>query len=113
MYYGEFMSIRDFEVDDIDDIVEILKLNGQYGFPEVDGSEAMKRVKACSAAVFLVYELDGRVIGVVRGTYGGSRAIIHQLSVHSAYQRRGIGTALVKEIVKMFQQMGAPTVSPQ
>jgi len=105
------MSIRDFEVDDIDEVVEILKLNGQYGFPEVDGPEAMKRVKACSAAVFLVYELNGKVMGVVRGTYDGSRAIIHQLSVHPAYQRQGIGTALVKAIVKRFQQMGASTVS--
>lgn len=38
--------IRDFEVADVEEIVEILKLNDQYGFPEVDGSEAMKRVKA-------------------------------------------------------------------
>jgi len=105
------LSIRDLELSDIDAIVEILKLNGQYGFPEVDGPEAMKRVKACPAAVFLVYELDGKVVGVVRGTYDGSRAMIHQLSVHPKYQRRGIGTILVKEIVKKFQKMGAPTVS--
>ncbi|MFZ0965216.1 MAG: GNAT family N-acetyltransferase [Candidatus Bathyarchaeia archaeon] len=103
--------IRDFQLADRDEIVEILKLNNQYGFPEVDGPEAMKRVKACSAAVFLVCEIDGRVVGVVRGNYDGSRAIVHQLSVHPAYQRRGIGTALVKEIVKRFRQMGAPTVS--
>jgi N-acetylglutamate synthase-like GNAT family acetyltransferase len=103
--------IRDFQLTDRDEIVEILKLNNQYGFPEVDGPEAMKRVKACSAAVFLVCEIDGRVVGVVRGNYDGSRAIVHQLSVHPAYQRRGIGTALVKEIVKRFRQMGAPTVS--
>jgi N-acetylglutamate synthase-like GNAT family acetyltransferase len=103
--------IRDFQLTDRDEIVEILKLNNQYGFPEVDGPEAMKRVKACSAAVFLVCEIDGRVVGVVRGNYDGSRAIVHQLSVHPAYQRRGIGTALVKEIVKRFKRMGAPTVS--
>jgi N-acetylglutamate synthase-like GNAT family acetyltransferase len=103
--------IRDFQLTDRDEIVEILKLNNQYGFPEVDGPEAMKRVKACSAAVFLVCEIDGRVVGVVRGNYDGSRAIVHQLSVHPAYQRRGIGTALVKEIVDRFQRMGAPTVS--
>jgi len=71
----------------------------------------MKRVKACSAAVFLVCEIDGKVVGIVRGNYDGSRAIINQLSVHPAYQRQGIGNALVKEIVKRFQQMGAPTVS--
>lgn len=105
------MLIRDFQLADMDEIVEILKLNNQYGFPEVDGPEAMKRVKACSAAVFLVCEIEGKVVGVVRGNYDGSRAIIHQLSVHPAYQRQGIGTVLVKEIVKRFKQMGAPTVS--
>ena len=105
------MLIRGFQLADTDEIVEILKLNNQYDFPEVDGPEAMKRVKACSAAVFLVCEIEGKVVGVVRGNYDGSRAIIHQLSVHPVYQRRGLGTALVKEIVRRFQQMGAPTVS--
>jgi len=105
------LFIRDFELDDTEEVVEILKLNNQYGFPAVDGPEAMKRVKVCSAAIFLVCEIDGKVLGVVRGNYDGSRAIIHQLSVHPQYQRRGIGTALVKEIVKRFQERGAPTVS--
>jgi len=105
------LFIRDFELDDAGEVVEILKLNNQYGFPEVDGPDAMKRVKACSAAVFLVCEVDDKVVGVVRGNYDGSRAIIHQLSVHPKYKRRGIGTALVKEIVKKFQERGAPTVS--
>ncbi len=105
------MLIRGFQLADIDEIVEILKLNSQYSFPEVDGPEAMKRVKACNAAVFLVCEIEGKAVGVVRGNYDGSRAIIHQLSVHTAHQRQGIGTALVKEIVKRFKQMEVPTVS--
>jgi N-acetylglutamate synthase-like GNAT family acetyltransferase len=105
------MLIRDFTLEDTGDIVEILKLNNQYGFPEVDGPEAMKRVSTCKAAVFLVCEMDDRVVGVVRGNYDGSRAIIHQISVHPAHQRRGVGKALVMEIVKRFKQMGAPTVS--
>ena len=106
-----WVLIRDFRLKDIDEIVEVLKLNNQYGFPEVDGPESMKRVKACSAVVFLVCEIDGKVVGVARGNYDGSRAIIHQLSVHPKCQRRDIGTALVKEIVKRFKRMGAPTVS--
>ena len=105
------MLIRDFQLSDSDEIVEILKLNNQYGFPEVDGPEAMKRVKECSAAVFLVCEIDGKVVGVVRGNYDGSRAMVHQLSVHPAHQKQGIGASLVREIVEKFQQMGAPTVS--
>lgn len=103
--------IRDFEHKDAQALVEILKMNNQFGFPEVDGPEAMSRVKACSAAIFLVYEKHGKAVGAVRGNYDGSRAIIHELSVHPDYQRQGIGTALVKEIVKRFQDRGAPTVS--
>jgi len=106
-----WMLIRDLQLADVDGVVEILRLNKQYGFPEVDGPEAMRRVRACTAAVFLVCEVDDEVVGVVRGNYDGSRAIIHQLSVHPAHQRQGVGAALVREIVKRFQEMGAPTVS--
>ncbi len=105
------MLVRDFRIVDTDEIVEILKLNGQYQFPQVDGPEAMKRVKECSASVFLVCEIDGRVAGTARGTFDGSRSMIHQVSVHPAYQRQGVGTALVEQIVVRFQKMGAPTVS--
>ena len=105
------MLIRDFELSDADTIVGILRMNNQYGYPEVDGPEAMKRVMACKVAVFLVCEVEGKVIGVIRGNFDGSRAMIHQLSVHPTHQHRGIGRALVRQIVKRFQQMGAPTVS--
>jgi N-acetylglutamate synthase-like GNAT family acetyltransferase len=104
-------TIRDFQLSDIDAVVEILKLNNQYSYPDVDGPEAMKRVKACSAAVFLVCERENKVVGVIRGNYDGSRAIIHQLSVHPVCQKLGIGTALVREIITRFRQLGAPTVS--
>ncbi|MGA2459847.1 MAG: hypothetical protein ABSF82_00270 [Candidatus Bathyarchaeia archaeon] len=47
----------------------------------------MRRVKACDAAVFLVCEMDGRLVAVVRGNYDGSRPVIHQLSVHLSIKR--------------------------
>lgn len=105
------MKIRNFRVKDIPAIVEILKLNNQYSHPEVDGPEAMKRVKECEAAVFLVAEIDRRVVGLCRGVYDGSRALIHQLSVHPNHQRKGVGKALVTEIVERFRERGAHTVS--
>lgn len=103
--------IRDFSPKDADDLVEILRLNNQYGHPEVDGPEAMRRVGECEAALFLVCEVGGKATGLVRGVYDGSRALIHQLSVHPAYKGRGVGTALVREIVRRFNERGATTVS--
>ncbi len=107
----DLMLIRDFKVNDINNMVEILKLNNQYEMPEVEGPEAMKRVKECSAAIFLVAEANENVVGFIKGVYDGSRALIHLLSIHPKYQKRGIGTNLVKKIIERFKKRGAPTAS--
>ncbi len=105
------MLIRDFDLKDCDRIVEILKANQQYGHPEMDGPEAMKRVAECKAAEFLVAEEDGQVVGMIRGVFDGSRAIIYIASVHPDYQRRGIGRALVRAIAERFKARGAQNLS--
>jgi len=105
------MQIRDFRPDDVEALVDILKANQQYGHPDMDGPEAMLRVHQCAAAEFLVAEEEGKVVGMIRGTYDGSRAVIYLASVHPAYQRRGIGRALVLEIARRFKERNASSIS--
>ena len=105
------MEIRDFRPEDIDPIVHILKANQQYGHPDIYGPEAMMRVHQCQAAEFLVAEEEGRVVGLIRGTYDGSRAIIYLASIHPDYQRKRIGRALVLEITRRFKERGASSIS--
>jgi len=105
------MHIRNFEPKDCDRIVEILKANQQYGHPEIEGPEAMRRVAECKAAEFLVAEEEGQVVGMIRGVFDGSRAIIYIASVHPNYQRRGIGRALVHAIARRFKERGAGSVA--
>ncbi len=105
------MQIRDFRPDDADALVDILKANQQYGHPDIDGPEAMLRVHQCTAAEFLVAEVEGKVVGMIRGTCDGSRAVIYLASVHPAYQRRGIGRALVQEIARRFKERKAVSIS--
>ncbi len=105
------IQVRPFRESDIHDLVEILELNDQYGNPEVDGPEAMKRVATCNAAIFLVAEAEKKPCGFIRGVYDGSRALIHLLSVHPDYQNSGVGSILVDAISAEFLHQGAPTVS--
>jgi N-acetylglutamate synthase-like GNAT family acetyltransferase len=103
--------VRPFRESDIHDLIEILELNDQYGNPEVDGPEAMKRVAKCNAAIFLVAETEKEPCGFIRGVYDGSRALIHLLSVHPDHQDSGVGSILVDAISAEFLHQGAPTVS--
>lgn len=105
------MVIRDFRPEDTEALVEILKANLQYGDPATEGPDAMLRVYQCPAAVFLVAEEDGKPVGMSRGVYDGSKALIHIVSVHPAYQRRGIGTALVRETARRFKERGATNLA--
>jgi N-acetylglutamate synthase-like GNAT family acetyltransferase len=105
------LTTRPFKSTDAESIVEILKKNRQYDYPDIEGPEAMSRVAECPAAVFLVAEINPKVAGCVRATYDGSRAMIHLLSVLPELQNRGIGTSLVKAVVSVLSSRGAPTVS--
>ena len=105
------MEIRDFRPQDVDALVDILKANQQYGHPEIDGPQAMLRVEECQAAEFLVAESGEQVVGMIRGTYDGSRAVIYLASVHPDHQRHGIGRALVIEIARRFKERGAGSIA--
>lgn len=105
------MEIREFHPQDSEALVEILKANQQYGHPEIDGPEAMLRVHECVAAEFLVAKAGDKIVGMIRGTYDGSRAIIYLASVHPDHQRQGIGRSLVIEIARRFKERGARSIS--
>ncbi len=105
------MQVREFCERDCDALVAILRANLQYGDPESDGPDAMRRVRACPAAVFLVAEEDGFPVGFVRGVYDGSKALIHIVSVRPDRQRRGIGSALVRAAAQRFRERGATSLA--
>lgn len=105
------MVIREFQPEDCQALVEILRANLQYADPATEGPDAMLRVHACEAAVFLVAEEDEKPVGLLRGVYDGSKALIHIVSVYPSCQRRGIGTALVREAARRFKERGATNLA--
>lgn len=63
------------------------------------------------AAVLLVAEADGRLVGTVIGGWDGWRGNIYRLAVLPAYRRRGIARALVGEAERRLHRMGARRIS--
>jgi ribosomal protein S18 acetylase RimI-like enzyme len=58
-----------------------------------------------------VAEDQGKPVGFSRGVYDGSKALIHIVSVRPDLQRRGVGTALVRETARRFKERGASNLA--
>lgn len=103
--------VRRFKIGDLKTVVAILNANNQIAVPAVDGPAALRRVRQVTGTFFLVAEIEKRVVGMVRGVWDGSRALVHQLSVAPDHQRQGIGTALMRALARRFREHGAPSLA--
>ena len=57
----------------------------------------------------LVLELSNdekKIIGAVLGGFDGRRGWIHHLAINPLYQNKGIGTIIMNELTKRFDNMG-------
>ena len=110
-------KIRNAHPDDFDRLEQLLLENDMLSSPEVDGKQAMQRIYERMGEYFLVAEnqrystKESKVIGMIRGCYDGSRAVIHQLSINREYQRKGAGKNLINALLKRFKQDSAVSVS--
>jgi ribosomal protein S18 acetylase RimI-like enzyme len=56
--------------------------------------------------LFLVAELDGRIVGTVIGGYDGRRGILYHLAVAEPLRGNGIGSLLMDEVVSRLRAKG-------
>jgi GNAT superfamily N-acetyltransferase len=56
--------------------------------------------------VYLVAEVDGKLVGTVLGSHDGRKGWINRLAVSPAHRRRGIGGRLVAEVESRFAALG-------
>src|SRR5262245_14293861 len=56
--------------------------------------------------LFLIAEDSGRVVGAVMGGFDGRRGFIYHLAVSAAFQSRGIGSLLMREVERRLQTRG-------
>jgi ribosomal protein S18 acetylase RimI-like enzyme len=101
------LSIRELRIEDYDALVMLWK---ELGLPyRPDGRDSRTRIGkeiGSPMAIFLVAEVDGKIIGSLLGTTDGRKGWINRLAVHPDLQRRGVGRALVQEIERRFEDRG-------
>lgn len=63
--------------------------------------------------LFLVGELEGRVVASVMGGYEGHRGWVNYLAVEPEQRRRGFGRALMRAVEAKIEAKGGPKVNLQ
>lgn len=97
------MLIRKFEPEDFPCVIDIER----QVFNEHDPYFYMQFYETCSDG-FIVAEMNGLVIGYVVGFLANEgTGRVFSLAVHPAYQGRGAGSALLKELAGIFRNFGA------
>ena len=105
------ITLRPFRESDGPELVKILERNNQYGYADIEGIAAMKRVASCDAAIFLVAENEQKPCGIIKGVYDGSRALIHLLTVHPEMKDSGIGSMLIEAFREECKSRGVLNLS--
>ncbi len=82
---------------------EILALYADAGWSAYTrNAPALERGFENSLAVLAAYE-ENRLVGILRAVGDGYTVVfVQDVLVHSAYRRRGIGRALVNELIKTY-----------
>jgi ribosomal protein S18 acetylase RimI-like enzyme len=104
------MEIREFRDGDEVVVVRLWEACGLLR-PWNDPHKDIQRKLGVRPDLFLVGELDGRVVATVMAGYEGHRGWLNYLAVEPDLQRRGFGRALVREAERRLAESGCPKVN--
>lgn len=73
----------------------------------------IQRKLGVQSDLFLVAEVEGRIVGSVLAGYDGVRGWVHYLAVLTEYRGSGIGSALMRAAEDRLQALGCPKLNLQ
>lgn len=106
------MEIRPYRTHDEEAVVKLWHDCGLV-VPWNDPHRDIERKLKMQAELFLVAELDGRILGSVMAGYDGHRGWINYLAVHPDRRRQGIGRRMMEEAERRLRAAGCPKINLQ
>ncbi len=104
------MKIRKFNIKDTDQVVKIWDECGLL-HPPNDPFEEIRNKAEFQPDMFLVGEINGKVISTIMLGYEGRRGWINSLGVLPEYQGMGLGRELVRYGIEILKNLGAPKIN--
>jgi ribosomal protein S18 acetylase RimI-like enzyme len=102
------VSIREFSFPEDYPAVYDLWLRAGPGIHvrRSDQPEEIARKLQRDPDLFLLAEVEGRLVGAVMGGFDGRRGMVYHLAVESHHRRQGIGSLLMQELEDRLRKKG-------
>ena len=112
------MQIRAFTPSDESDVIALWGRCGllrPWNDPRKDIARKLRdeATRAERLPLFLVGEIDGRIVAAVMGGYDGHRGWVNYLAVEPDLRRAGLGRAMMAEVERRLRGLGCPKASLQ
>jgi len=102
-------QIREARSAEAEALLKLWKLTGS-GPSITDTPEHLRMLTEQAPDLFLVAEMEGRLVGSILGGWDNWRGHIYRLAVHPEFRRRGLARALTNEIEKRLRIRGAKRI---
>ncbi len=104
--------IRQYKTDDIEHVIELWTECGLVA-PQNNPKRDIERKLKVNPELFLVGELEGKVIATCMAGYEGHRGWINYLAVSPKYRRKGYAAKMMQEAEKILKEAGCPKINLQ
>jgi len=106
------MIIREFSIKDYDALMTLWN-DAKLPFKPTgrDKRDNIECELKQENAIFLVAEINGKLVGSVFGTHDGRKGWINRVAVAPEFQRQNIAKKLIAEVEDRFSELGIDIIS--